>query len=303
MAWNGSGNTGTVPSKPTGTVPAPSRTLHKVLITAAVVVAIAAGGYFLHCATERTGPEDQDESSSSRIAKTTPTKRNPRHRGADDAPPSAGNLQTPRSTRTAKDVAAEFNEQVRKFVKASTNNISWIVPPEDPCDPDNALRQRVTQELGSLLSIEPGDPVPPFPYSFLLEDDMRRAAAEGETTGEIDNGNAAFLEGLKKFRIVAKDGDDERRLSHKEALLNAQEDLLKGIDEGLSVNDTIRAAYEFRRRAYELREEAIRTMVGFLGAGDSIEDTLSVLNQMNGKFAEEGIKAIQPEEIGIEPEY
>ena len=78
--------------------------------------------------------------------------------------------------------------------------------------------------------------------------------------------------------------------------------MLKGIDGGLSVNDTIRAAYEFRQRAYKLREEAIKTMIGFLESGDSIEDTVSVLNQMNNKFSEEGIKAILPEEIGIELE-
>ena len=302
MAWNGSNNIGTVPIKSTGTVPTSSKTLNKVLLAMAVMVAIATCAYFLLCASGRTVTKATRKSDGCKIADVEPTKSNPRHKRTDAEAPSVGHRQTLGSTKTAKEVAAEFNEHVRGFIKVSTNNISWIAPPEDPSDPDNALRQRVIQELGSLLSIEPGDPVPPFPYSFLLEDDMRRAAAAGETIGEIDNGNRAFLEGLKKFRIVAKDGDDERRLSHKEALLNAQEDLLKGIDGGLSVNDTIRAAYEFRQRAYKLREEAIKTMIGFLESGDSIEDTVSVLNQMNNKFAEEGIKAILPEEIGIELE-
>ena len=207
-----------------------------------------------------------------------------------------------RAKKTAKEIAAEFSDQVRGLVKAKTNNIEWIVPPTDPDDPDNALRTRVSQELGSLLSIEPGEPMPPFPYSFLLEDDMRKAAASGEEVGEVYNGNKAFLEGLKKFRIVAKEGDDERRLSHKAALLAAQDELLKGLDEGLSVNDSIRAAYEFRKHAYELRSEAIKTMTEFIEAGEDVEETRSLLKQMNAKFAEEGIKRILPEEIGIEEE-
>lgn len=265
----------------------------KVLLALAVLCVLLAGGaFFVLRGSGREGGTETGDSS-----------RPPLRTGKATHP--MDNKTVPRKSataKTAKEIAAEFNDQVRSFVKAKTNNIVWIVPPTDPDDPDNALRTRVSQELGSLLSIEPGEAMPPFPYSFLLEDDMRKAAASGEEVGEIDNGNKTFLEGLKKFRIVAKEGDDERRLNHKAALLAAQDELLRGMDEGLSVNDSIRAAYEFRKHAYELRSEAIKTMTEFIEAGEDVEETISVLKQMNAKFAEEGIKAILPEEIGIEEE-
>ena len=205
--------------------------------------------------------------------------------------------------KTAKDIAQEFSAQAKEFIKkAVTNETQWIVPPLDPNDPDNALRTRVCQELGSLLSVEPGEPMPPFPYSFLLEDDMREAAARGEDVGEIDNGNKSFLEGLAKFKIVAKETDDEHRLDHKEKLLAAQSELLESIDEGLSVNDVIRSAYEFRKRAYEVRTELTNLLRDIAAEGEMDIDTFKEqLKIANGKLHDEGIKAIPLEEIL--PEY
>lgn len=205
----------------------------------------------------------------------------------------------PSAPKSAHDIAAEFNEMAKEFVKkAVTNETQWIVPPLDPDDPDNALRTRVCQELGSLLSIEPGEPMPPFPYSFLLEDDMRAAQERGEDVGEIDNGNNAFLDGLAKYRIAAKETDDEHRLEHKEKLLAAQGELLDAIDEGLSVNDTIRAAYEFRKRAYETRTELANLLREI--ASEETTDIVSFKKQLeyaNEKLKEEGIIAIPIEEI------
>ena len=144
--------------------------------------------------------------------------------------------------------------------------------------------------------------MPPFPYSFLLEDDMREAAARGEDVGEIDNGNKSFLEGLAKFKIVAKETDDEHRLDHKEKLLAAQSELLESIDEGLSVNDVIRSAYEFRKRAYEVRTELTNLLRDIAAEGEMDIDTFKEqLKIANGKLHDEGIKAIPLEEIL--PEY
>lgn len=201
--------------------------------------------------------------------------------------------------KSARDIAAEFSEKAKEFVKkAVTNETQWIVPPLDPDDPDNALRTRVCQELGSLLSIEPGEPMPPFPYSFLLEDDMRAAQERGEDVGEIDNGNNDFLDSLAKYRIAAKETDDEHRLEHKEKLLTAQGELLDAIDEGLSVNDTIRAAYEFRKRAYETRTELSNLLREI--ASEETTDIVSFKKQLeyaNEKLKEEGILTIPIEEI------
>lgn len=201
--------------------------------------------------------------------------------------------------KNAADIAREFNDEVKEFVKKTpgTNKVSWITPPLDPDDPDNALRTRVAQELGSLLSIEPGERMPPFPYSFLLEDDMKAAAERGEDVGKIENGNKMFLESLKKWKITAKETDDERRLEHKSNILEAQAELLAGMDEGISVNDSIRAAYEFRQRAYEMRSTIIKTMAEFHAEGDSQEDIIRQIKDMNKRLEEEGIKKIAIGEV------
>ena len=214
------------------------------------------------------------------------------------APAKTPDLAACQRTKTAKDIAAEFSAQAKEFIKkATTNETQWIVPPLDPNDPDNALRTRVCQELGSLLSIEPGEPMPPFPYSFMLEDDMHEAKARGEDVGEIDNGNKTFLESLAKFKIVAKETDDKHRLEHKEKLVAAQVELLDSIDKGLSVNDTIRAAYEFRKRAYEMRTELSNVLRENAAEETDITSFKRQLEMVNLKLEEEGIKTIPIEEI------
>ena len=203
------------------------------------------------------------------------------------------------SAKSAKEIAAEYGEKAREFIKkAVTNDTQWIVPPLDPNDPDNALRTRVCQELGSLLSIEPGEPMPPFPYSFLLEDDMREAEARGEDVGEIDNGNKNFLDSIAKFKIVAKETDDDHRLEHKEKLIAAQSELLEALDDGLSVNDSIRAAYEFRKRAYEMRTE-LSSLLQEIASEETTDIHMfkEQLEMANAKLKEEGIKTIPIEEI------
>ena len=139
--------------------------------------------------------------------------------------------------------------------------------------------------------------MPPFPYSFMLEDDMHEAKARGEDVGEIDNGNKTFLESLAKFKIVAKETDDKHRLEHKEKLVAAQAELLDSIDKGLSVNDTIRAAYEFRKRAYEMRTELSNVLRENAAEETDINSFKRQLEMVNSKLEEEGIKTIPIEEI------
>ena len=219
---------------------------------------------------------------------------------ADVSSPSSAETATRAgSAKSAREIAAEYGEKAREFIKkAVTNEIQWIVPPLDPNDPDNALRTRVCQELGSLLSIEPGEPMPPFPYSFMLEDDMREAQARGEDVGEIDNGNKSFLDSLAKFKIVAKETDDDHRLEHKEKLIAAQSELLEALDDGLSVNDSIRAAYEFRKRAYEMRTE-LSSLLQEIASEETTDIHIfkEQLEMANAKLKEEGIKTIPIEEI------
>jgi hypothetical protein len=256
------------------------------LVAGAVLVAAVIWAYFAFFAGSERPKTERIEKDRGRIKEVKPATPK-----ANDA------LRTQHSApSTPSAVAKTFNEQVKEFIKKSpgTNNIHWIVPPLAPDDPDRALHTRVTQELGSLLSVEPGEQMPPFPYSFLVEDDMQ---ARGEDTRGIDNGNKGFLESLKKLKIQAKETDDEHRLAHKQKLIEAQSELLAGIDEGISVNDSIRAAYEFRKRAYEMRSTIINTLSELHQKDGNDEDTIRQVKDMNNRLAEEGIKTISIGEV------
>ena len=283
--WNGSDRRGvSTPVQPKVTAKKPSPI--RGLIAGGLVCVLAVGAYFAFFAGSEKPKTEQIEKESGRIKEVKPA--------------AAKKLEGDKPAgKSAAAVAKTFNEQVKEFIKKSpgTNKITWIVAPLDPDDPDNALRQGITQELGSLLSVEPGEEMPPFPYSFLIEDDMKEAAAKGEEVGEIDNGNKAFLDSLKKWKIAAKETDDEHRLEHKQKLIEAQSELLSGLDEGISVNDAIRAAYEFRKRAYEMRSTIVNTLTELHTKDGNDEDTIRQIKDMNNRLAEEGIKKIAIGEV------
>lgn len=281
MSWNGSGQRGnSAPIQPKAKKkPSPIRGL----VAGGLVCVLAVGAHFVFFAGSERPQAEKVKKDRGRIKEVTPAAA----KKQEGVKPSG---------KSAAAVAKTFNEQVKEFIKKSpgTNNIHWIVPPLAPDDPDRALHTRVTQELGSLLSVEPGEQMPPFPYSFLVEDDMK---ARGEDTRGVDNGNRGFLESLKKFKIQAKETDDEHRLAHKQKLIEAQSELLAGIDEGISVNDSIRAAYEFRKRAYEVRSTIVNTLSELHQKDGNDEDTIRQVKDMNNRLAEEGIKTISIGEV------
>ena len=284
--WNGSDRRGvSTPVQPKVTAKKPSHI--RGLIAGGLVCVLAVGAYFVFFAGSENSKTERTDKDRGRIKEVRPSAAKAQNGEKSGAKPAG---------KSASAVAQSYNEQVKEFVKksAGTNNIHWIVPPLAPDDPDRALHTRVTQELGSLLSVEPGEQMPPFPYSFLIEDDMK---ARGEDTSGVDNGNKGFLESLKKLKIQAKETDDEHRLEHKQKLIEAQSELLAGIDEGISVNDSIRAAYEFRKRAYEMRSTIINTLSELHQKDGNDEDTIRQVKDMNNRLAEEGIKKISIGEV------
>lgn len=245
---------------------------------AGVAVAVLVLGVVCYCmlGSSSEGPKREAEKGSRRI-KTVNVVRS---------------MVTGSSEATASNKVAQYkatvNERVREYVKkpTGTNDVNWLHPPMDPKDPDNALHQHYAQELGSLLSTEPGDQLTPFPYSFLSEDSQKEQGVES------DNGNEEFIASLKRWKIVAKETDDEHRLEHKERLINAQKELLDGIDNGISVNDSIRAAYEFRKRAFEMRNTIVETLTEIADGEDDHAHTIEQIEDMNRRLDEEGIKRI-----------
>ena len=201
-------------------------------------------------------------------------------------------------------VREELGEKVREFItRPMTNALHFIGEiPLDPSDPDNAMRTQVARDIATLLAIRPGEDVPGcLPMGFMFEDDaIATARVEGQKVIVPDGGNSQFLEDLKKWKVTVKETDGESVVAHKSQLIDAQLELLDGIKEGISVNDAIKAAYEFRLRAAEAR----RSMVDMItelrneqGEDASDEDTVALIKKCNRKLAAEGIVEIDPSEV------
>ena len=216
------------------------------------------------------------------------------------AKPGAGDKDA-QSRRRLRD---EIEEKARDFIDKPMTNVLHFVGeiPLDPDDPDNAMRTQVARDIATLLAIKPGEDVPGcIPMGFMFEDDAIAAArAEGQKVIVADGGNSQFLDDLKKWKVTVKETDGESVVAHKTKLIDAQLELLDGIREGISVNNAIKAAYEFRLRAAEAR----RSMVDMItelrdeqgeDAGD--EDTLALIRKCNEKLVAEGIVEIDPSEV------
>ncbi|MBQ5530656.1 MAG: hypothetical protein IIT98_01450, partial [Kiritimatiellae bacterium] len=74
-------------------------------------------------------------------------------------------------------------------------------------------------------------------------------------------------------------------------------ELIDGMNEGVSVNDSIRAAYEFRKQAFEFRSTIVNTLTEMAAEGDPPEKTIEMLRDVNKQLAKEGIKTIPVVEI------
>jgi len=220
---------------------------------------------------------------------------------ADVAPAKSAKNAAKESKKSAREVVAEFNEQAKDFVKkAPTNNVYWVIPPLAPDDPDNALRTAVAQDIASLLSIVPGEDIPPIiPFHFMLEDE--EGADEGGNRVS-DGGNAEFLESLKKWKVTIKEGDSAECADIKQRFVDAQLELLDGIDKGLTVNDSIRAAYEYRKRAAATRNALIEAIKDIHDKEPDVEATKEIIAAANKKLEEEGILAISEDDVLPDPD-
>lgn len=83
-------------------------------------------------------------------------------------------------------------------------------------------------------------------------------------------------------------------------MLSAQAELIQSLDEGSSVNDVIKAAWEFRERAYRVRQESVTQLTEYLEESQDVERTRQLLADYSKSLKENGIIEIPEEEIGIE---
>lgn len=247
-------------------------------------------GVALWWAAGRVGAHSRDKARSPRVAAATARRAPAPRRGGEEA-----------ARRRVRD---EMGEKVKEFItKPMTNALHFIGEiPLDPNDPDNAMRTQAARDIATLLAIRPGEDVPGcIPMGFMFEDDaIATARAEGLSIVVSDGGNKQFLDDLKKWKVTLRETDGESVAAHKSKLIDAQLELLDGIKDGISVNDAIRAAYEFRLRAAEARRSMV-DMIAELrseqGADASDEDTVALIKKCNERLAEEGIVEIDPSEI------
>ena len=285
MAWNRSENA----NRAVGSTTSANTRRHILVVSTIVVLAIATGLVFL-LSSKNSEPKSPTGRKSTAIKEVKPASH---HANSEN-----------RADKLRK-IKQELNEQVKEFVKkANTNNVIKLGPPPlDPDDPDNALRTQTMTEVAMLIGIEPGDPMPPVPFSFMIDDDViEQAKISGERVVTIDGGNKRFKDELAKWKITAKETDGEARLKRKQELLGVQLELLNGIDEGISVNDSIRAAWEFRKNAYEARNELISALTEMHEADPDISITKELIKKANEKLAADGIKTINTEEVVLDYE-
>lgn len=255
------------------------------------IVAVLVVGVWFFTHTDDGKESAQDRAVRSRIAF---------HKVNRDCPP---NNATNSSTRVSK-IREELNQRVKDFVTKSPTNVLHFLGelPLDPNDPDNAMRTQAARDIATILSIKPGENVPEcIPMGFMFEDDaIATAELEGQKIITVDGGNKDFLDSLKKWKVTIKESDSDAVATHKEKLVDAQLEILDGIKDGISVNDAIRAAYEFRVRAAEARRSMVEMITEMRNDPNTAPDeaeTLAMIKKCNEKLAEEGIIAIDPVEI------
>ena len=279
MAWNASGNANRSAGSTAPTNKNALTRMRVLVVGTIVVLAVAAGLVFL-LSSKKPEPELNTGRKSTAIKEVKPDVRQ------TDSDSHADKLRK---------IKLELNEQVKEFVKkANTNNVIRLGPPQlDPDDPDNALRTQTMTEVAMLIGIEPGEPMPPVPFSFMMDDDvMEQAEISGERVVTLDGGNKRFKEELAKWKITPKETDSEARLKRKQELLGIQLELMNGIDEGISVYDSIRAAWEYRKNAYEARNELISALTEIHEADPDISTTRELIKSANEKLSADGIKSI-----------
>ena len=113
--------------------------------------------------------------------------------------------------------------------------------------------------------------------------------------------NDGFLKSLKN-PIEPRAEDSTQKLEWKRNILEARLSLLDGIKSGISVKDAIREEHAFRVRAYEARQAYIRDLQDYAAASPAVTEFRDTLKAVNDKLAEQGIKAISADDVGVADE-
>lgn len=266
------------------------------VVLSAIAIAIVCGAWWWFAA--RTEPAPRNEETPKRVPSKTATRHETqttsretrptavqKSRNAKQEMRTAGGLKGEDGQKSAGTQTTNLDAQTIYEKIASRYTTNSAVRPLDPNDPDLPVKTGVYQEIGSLMSGELGDPVAPFPYSFQVD--------------SAGNQNDQFLASLK-HKIELKDDDTVSSAERKRKTLQARLDLLDAIDAGLTVKDALKEAYIQRVRAYEARQAYVADLREYAEENPTSSDFNKVLEDVNAKLGERGIKKIRCEDLGLE---
>ena len=273
--WNGSGmggnSTPVLPKVTAKKKPSPIRGL----VAGGVVCVLAVGAYFVFFDGLEKPKAERIEKDRGRIKEVKPAKV--------PKTPKISTSETGRRDPVREETAVPAKVEPLVVTNRTVYSTNCVTRPPDPNDPDTKLITSANQEIGSLLSTELGEQPIPFPYSFQVKNG--------------DNGNDTFLEALKA-KIEFRDTDTKEKSELKTKLLDSQLELIQGIKEGISFNDSMEEAYKLRVRAYETRKCFIEELGKMRESDpDIVEEGLSKVNE---SLAAQGIKKISREDIGLD---
>ena len=245
----------------------PTRKLAWVMLAIVVIVGVGALWYW---GGDRAQPSVQKEKKSSENPKAALAPENLPVKKTIEAPvsvatnnPVARPVELPLyDPHSAKSIAA-YRRAVRASI-AATNS----VPPK----PKRArpFKSSVDQTIAMLMSIPPGQPIPPVPL---------RPGAEEEFRKSLEN----------PIEILETDSDEIVEM--KKAVMQTREEMKQLMDKGYSIQQIIAEHRQLANESAKVRQRAIKEVREIVENGDD-ESARKYVATINAAFQQMGIPEI-----------
>ena len=245
----------------------PAQIYRNGLISAAIVVVGALVAYWV--ASRDSGRKSTDEQNEgSWIADANP-QTNRLTRNLVQVPEPANQVGAPpaipadKVVETLNCITNSDGMIVEKFKTADGKTHKVIRPSRPP------IFRHITDDLLSMVLVDNG-PMPPLPLS-----------------GNMDK---EFLESLKD-PISVEDGDDEKTIARKEAVIALRKEVDELMRQGVGFTDILREHQRIFNDNRALRDEAIAELRRVRDEGDT-EGTRQYLEKVNAFLEKRGIEPI-----------
>ena len=244
----------------------PTRMLAWVALAIVVIVGVGAWWYW---GGDRAHPPAQKEKPSGK-PKAEPAPEQPAAREVVDVPVSVATNSPvakpvelpPYDPHSAKSIAA-YRRALRASI-AATNG----VPPKPKRE--RTFKSSVDQTIAMLMSVPPGQPIPPVPL---------RPGAEEEFRKSLDN----------PIEILETDSDEIVKM--KKTVMQTREEMKQLMDQGYSIQQIISEHRQLANENAKVRLQAIKEAREIVEKGDD-EAARKYVATMNAAFQQMGIPEI-----------